>query len=369
MVPLRKAVLITVLALAACGCGGSRGPVAFFKNPLPLLIWLGEYTRPAGTLYPQLTDGLKFGSISGLAPDAATQQWVGVIDDREQTRVAWLNVTYGAKGLEVSPVRMQTLRAGPGVSQRIATQSDLEAIVALPNGTFLMGEEGHRVGDDVWQPVILQVSHDAVVTGVIQYPKEFQITADGKTGLRDNQGFESLTITPRGRIIAGLEQPLIQDGLGSFDRPAAGRLIEFTPAGQTFKPGRQWRYMISPTPRIENFDDPCTDGENGLVELLALSDTTLISMERACLISRDGQFSANAVQLFAVELISGDARKRLLLNFEDVAPRLSSALTRLENFEGMAFGPIVNGTRTLLIVSDDNFRKTQKTAFLLFGMK
>jgi hypothetical protein len=73
--------------------------------------------------------------------------------------------------------------------------------------------------------------------------------------------------------------------------------------------------------------------------------------------------------LFSVELIDGDARKKLLLNFDDVAPRLSSALTRLENFEGMAFGPVVNGIPTLLIVSDDNFRKTQKTAFLLFGMK
>jgi hypothetical protein len=127
--------------------------------------------------------------------------------------------------------------------------------------------------------------------------------------------------------------------------------------------------MISPTPYIENFEQICSDGENGLVELLALSETTLISMERACLITKDEQFVANAIQLFSVELVGTEARKRLLLDFESVAPRLSSALTRLENFEGMAFGPIVNGTPTLLIVSDDNFRKTQKTAFLLFGMK
>jgi len=48
---------------------------------------------------------------------------------------------------------------------------------------------------------------------------------------------------------------------------------------------------------------------------------------------------------------------------------MTSALSRLENFEGLTFGPIVNGTPTLLIVSDDNFRKTQKTSFLLLGMK
>lgn len=368
---LPRSALIIFATLIACGCGGSRAPVAFFDNPFPLLIWLGEFTRPTGTNYPQLIDSARFGSISGLAPDQATRQWVAVIDDREQSRVAWLNVTYGANGLEIAPVRMQQLRAGRGVPDRIATQSDLEAIVALPDGGFLMGEEGHRIRDtgEVWQPAILRVSHDAIVTGVIEYPKEFQIATDGKTGLRENQGFESLAITPSGRIIAGLEQPLIQDGVVTFDRGAPGRLIEFERSGSTFKPARQWRYMISPTPRIENFDDTCSDGENGLVELLALSETTLISMERACLVTKDGQFTANAVQLFAVELIGPEARKRLLLNFDSVAPRLSSALTRLENFEGLSFGPVVNGTPTLLIVSDDNFRKTQKTAFLLFGMK
>ena len=83
-------------------------------------------------------------------------------------------------------------------------------------------------------------------------------------------------------------------------------------------------------------------------------------MERACLMTKDKQFTANTVQLFSVELIGGEARKRLLLNFDSVAPRLSSALTRLENFEGLSFGPIVNGTPTLLIVSDDNFGRRRR---------
>jgi hypothetical protein len=364
---LRKLAVFFSLALAsACA---SKAPPAFFDKPFPLLVWLGEFTRPSGTVYPQLTNSAAFGSISGIAPDATSKQWVGVIDDREPTRIAWLNVTYGATGLEVAPARVQELTAGPGVAERVAKASDLEAIVSLPDGSFVMGEEGHIRQGGVWQPALLQVSRDGVVTGVINYPKEFQITGDEKTGLRDNQGFESLAITPRGRLIAGLEQGLLPEGLVTFDRGAPGRLIEFVPSGSTFKPGRQWRYMISPTPRLENFDETCSDGENGLVELLALSETSLISMERACLVTKDGQFTANAIQLFAVELTGDEARKRLLLNFQDVIPRLSPLLSRLENFEGLSFGPIVNGMPTLLIVSDDNFRKTQKTSFLLFGMK
>jgi hypothetical protein len=362
--------LLVCVAATACACH-SRAPIAFLDNKMPLLTWLGEFTRPAGTEYPGIPADLKFGSISGIAPDEGTKQWVAVIDDRTRTRVAWVDVTYGSTGLAVAPTRMLELRPGPGVAARIATESDLESIVALPNGTFVMGEEGHRIREskDVWQPALLQVTRDGVVTRVIEYPKEFQITSDGATGLRENQGFEALAIMPSGRLIAGLEQALIQDGLVTFDRGAPGRLVEFEPSGSTFKPARQWRYMISPTPYVDGFSDTCNDGENGLVELLALSETTLISMERACVVTRDRQFTANAVQLFSVELVQGEAQKRLLLDFQAIIPRLSPELSRLENFEALSFGPIVNGLKTMLIVSDDNFRATQKTSFLLFGMK
>jgi hypothetical protein len=365
---LRFIALFCLAVAAACS---SKAPVAFVQNPLPLLLWLGEFTRPAGTQYPGIPAEPRFGSISGLAPDAGSGQWIAVIDDREPSRIAWLNVTVGPKGLEVAPTRMQALRAGPGVPDRIATNSDLEAVVTLSNGTFVLAEEGHRVNatGEVWQPALLQVNRDAVVTNVIAFPPAFQITADGKTGLRSNQGFEGLAITPGGRLIAGLEQPLIEDGLVSFERGAPGRLVEFVPSGSTFKPGRQWRYMISPTPYVEQFEEICSDGENGLVELLAFSETTLLAMERSCLITRDKQFAANTVQLFSVELVENEARKRLLLDFQSIIPRLSPALSRLENFEALTFGPIINGTKTLLVGSDDNFRTTQKTSFLLFGMK
>jgi hypothetical protein len=367
---LLRVLVLGWLVFGSAACAG-KAPAAFAENPLPLLIWLGESTRPSGTPYPGIPTQPRFGSISGLAPDAGSGQWLGVIDDRDPSRVAWLNVTVGPKGLDVTPTRMQTLRAGPGVPERIAINADLEAVVALANGTFVMTEEGHRVEDtgEVWQPVLLQVNRDALVTNVIQFPPAFQITADGKTGLRDNQGFEALAVTPRGRLIAGLEQPLIEDGVVTFERGAPGRLVEFVPSGNTFKPGRQWRYMISPTPYLENFGDICSDGENGLVELLAFSDTTLIAMERSCLITRDKEFTANMVQLFSVELTETEARKRLLLDFQSIIPRLSPALSRLENFEALAFGPIINGMKTLLIGSDDNFRASQKTSFLLFGMK
>jgi hypothetical protein len=362
-------LVVIGFVMSATACGARDAQVSVFERRTPLLTWVGEFTRPAGTEYPQLSDSAKFGSISGLAPDERSQRWVAAIDDREDARLAWLTVSYDERGVRVTPLELMLLRPGAGVPDRIAREADLEAIVSLRDGTFLVAEEGHLRNGQVWQPALLRVDRDGVVTSVIDFPKEFQITGDNKSGLRDNQGIESLAVMPSGRVIAGLEQPLLQDGAITFERGAAGKLLEFEPAGSTFRAAKQWRYMISPTPRVEGYDEVCSDGENGLSDLLALGETRLIAMERACLRDPKGDRVVNTVQLFIVDLVGNEARKRELLDFNELADRLSPALSRLENFEALTFGPIINGVPTLLIASDDNFRKTQKTAFILIGMR
>jgi hypothetical protein len=352
----------------APGCGTKTPPSRLPFTPPPLLTWLGDFTRPAGTAYPQLANSGRFGSLSGLVHDAASGHWLAVIDDREDSRLAWVAIAYDGKRLNVSPVRMQALEPGPGVASRVVRQADLEAITALPDGTFVVAEEGHIRDGEIWQPVLLRVTGTGVVTSVIDFPVEFHITGDEKSGLRDNQGVESLTRTPSGTLIAGLEQPLFNQPAPTFDSPGASRLIEFVPDGGTFKPGRQWTYALSPTPRMLGMQTTCLDGENGLVDMVALSDTRLVTLERACLRDEANERIANPVRLYVVELSGAEARKTLLFDLEELVPKLPPELSRLDNYEAVAFGPIVNNSRTLLVVSDDNFRKTQRTSFLLFGM-
>ena len=340
MTDRRLAVFVTsVAAILMWACAPARSgrldPFPPMGSP-PLLTWLSEFTRPAGTAYPGLAEPARFGSMSGLVLDAASGQWVGVIDDRAGSRVAWMTITATDGRLGMTPQRMQVLRAGPGVAERTATEADLEAVVALPDGTFLMSEEGHITKDGVWAPALLHVTRDGLVTG--------------------------------GRLIAGLEQPLLDQPVTSTGRGGNGRLIEFEQRGAAWLPGRQWRYLISPTPTVPGYSEACSDGENGLVELLATGETTLIAMERACWLNAAGE-AANVIQLFTVTLSGNTARKSLLLDLANLVPRLPPALAHLENFEGLAFGPPVNGRPTLLVMSDDNFRPTQKTAFLLFGMR
>ena len=337
----------------------------------PLLTWLGEYTRPMGAEYPTLPDSTLFGSISGLVRDGTGAEWIAAIDEREDSRVAWLTVDAVEGKLAVTPTRLMSLRAGPRVNERLVTRADLEAITRLSDGTFLMMEEGHIARGEVWQPAMLQMTRDGIVTSVYSLPERFQVHIDQARGVRDNQGFEGLARLPDGRLILGLEQPLIEDGpLTSFDHGGPGLLIEMIARGREWVKGREWRYPLDPTPHIDGFAAICTGGENGLVDLLAFSDVELFAMERACLQNPNTRETANSIRIFRVELSGNAARKTLLLDLGTLAGHLSPALERLDNFEALSFGPpLVNGTKTLLIASDDNRRRTQKTSFLLFGLK
>lgn len=58
--------------------------------------------------------------------------------------------------------------------------------------------------------------------------------------------------------------------------------------------------------------------------------------------------------------------KTLVLDLADIAHELRPSLARLDNFEAMAWGPTLpDGSRTLLLASDDNFSPTQQNAFVL----
>jgi hypothetical protein len=236
---------------------------------------------------------------------------------------------------------------------------------------------------------LLSLSPRMVVTAVHPWPSAFDLGAE-RGGIRENQGAEALARTPDGRLVAGLEQPRFADQPGGTrnghpfndGRGGPGRLIEFVDEAGRWQSRRQWMYAIEPTQAREGFDTICDDGENGLTELLALDDTRLLSLERACLQNTTTRAARNTEHLFFVDVADAEdvsgvaslssatvrgAAKTLLIDFDTLIPRLPPSLANLDNFEGLAFGPTLpDGSRTLLVVSDDNFRPTQQTVVLLF---
>jgi hypothetical protein len=369
--------------LAGCALRAPRsGPEAAAEGGLRLL---GAMAYPAGAL--ALGEGPPFGSFSGLAFDRRSGQWVGAIDDAVPPRIAWMDIAFGAT-LGVTPLRFTVLHAGPDASANTMAGLELESLVAMPDGSFAATTEGyHDAKDLVHQAEVVFIEPDGTVTGAVQPRSHFAISAGDRTrGVRHNLGLESLTRTPDGRLVTGLEQPLVQDGPAS-NRSSGGlvRMLEFVERpGRGWAPGREWAYRLEPTAVVPGFPTPCEDGENGLSDMLALGTDRYLTLERACLLGDPGAPAYNPVKLFEVStraaedvsglpLLAGQAprlvTKRLVLDVDSVLPQLPALWATGSNFEALALGPPgPRGERTVVLMSDDNLRDTQTTALLWLAL-
>jgi len=396
----RRVVLVCVLvAGTVAGCASRKSaPGAQPPAPAgtPVLTLLDTVVIPTEVRPPNGRREAWFGSLSGLARDSRSGRYLAVVDDRQPSRVAWLDITAEAGRLSVKPGEVVPVRPSAGVDERLVVGADLESIAALPDGTWVASEEGHSstgapgqppAGE--WPPALHFIGPDLRVTRIQPWPERFALGAE-RGGVRDNQGFEGLTRTPDGRLIAGLEQPLHADLTAPLrnGRPfgggqgGPGRLVELVPDGSAWTPRREWVYRLDPT-AVRPGERICDDGENGLTELLALDDARLIAVERACLL-RDGGVR-NTARLYLIDVTSADnvspasgvavraarpVTKTLLVDFDTLIPAWPPALRDLDNFEALAFGPpLADGRRTLLVMSDDNFRATQNTVFVWFAMQ
>jgi hypothetical protein len=205
------------------------------------------------------------------------------------------------------------------------------------------------------------------------------------TGVRANVGFESLTIVPDGkRLYTAVESSLVQDGeLTTFERRAPARILEYDRDGDSYKPGREFVYMVEPVYR-PSFEPGRSD--NGLVELLALGGEEFLALERSFVDEAGGTGrNMNRIRLFRISLagatdvssieslkdMTGVApvTKTMVLDLSDVKGLSPDLAPSLDNFEGLAFGPrLSDGRATLIVVSDDNFNRTQRTWFLQFAI-
>lgn len=365
---LRGAAAACAAALAGCA---SRDTAPLPAGPSRLRL-LGEATLSHGMQFR----GTTVGGLSALDHDPASGLWVALSDDRSQLQPARfyalaLDVKPGSLGVQVLDV--VTLRQASGQPfPRRDTRGEVvdpEGLRLLPGGRGLLwtSEGDYRVN----QPPGLRAARlDGSHLRDFEVPQPLHFGARPGTGPRDNNTFEGLALTPdAGTAWAAMEAALEQDGpLPGVGRPGGPcRFTAFDVASG--RAVRQLAYLPGAVPHAPVIPGGFTD--NGVAEVLMIDAHRMLVLERAYSMG-----VGNTLRLFEIDtregsdtlavatLRAGEYRpcpKRFVADFARLG------LSRLDNTEGMCWGPrLANGHRSLVVVSDDNFSARQVTQFAAF---
>lgn len=335
---------------------------------------IGTQSIPHAQAFQQTT----VGGLSGIDYDPRTGQWLLISDDRSDHGPArWYTARLeydGQRFTGATLTGMTALRQADGApySSRLrgGRVPDAETVRIDPlDGSVWYASEGDRVL--MLDPVVRQTAKDGRLLGEVPTSPMFQVRLFGHQGPRNNLSYEGLTFAADGQSLwVAMEGPLVQDG--EPPTPQAGALARFTQYDRGGKLLRQVAYPIDPIPARPGAG---RYADNGVSEILALDAARLLVLERSAVQASDGSFS-NYVRLYVADLTQAtdvaslaslaDAKvqataKRLVLDLNTLG------LARLDNFEGLAWGPkLANGNDTLVLVSDDNFNPAQQTLLLAF---
>ncbi|HEV2529454.1 MAG TPA: esterase-like activity of phytase family protein [Thermomicrobiales bacterium] len=368
-IPVTAAMLSAVVALPAI-VPAQDTPV---ERSVGTLSLIGEQ-QLANDL---LVDDTLVGGLSGLDYDPETDSWIVLSDDRSDEAPARFydaTLTYDGTSFEsVELTSAVTLLQEDGSpfpnSEAGGNVPDPESIRFDPeSGNYFWTSEGSQeLGID---PGVYITAPDG--TFVAQQPIDdiFAANTAGETGIRDNGSFEGMTFSADGQsYFVSTEAPLFQDGPAP-DGTAGGvhRITEYDRDGNVLA---QYAYESDAVP---NVPADALFSTNGITEILAVSDTTMLLLERGTVQQADETY-VNNVRLYLVDLsgatdISGidalvnadytPAAKTLVEEFD------GSNFT-VDNLETLAWGPeLESGNPSLVIGSDNNFNDSQVTQFLVF---
>ncbi|MGD1717692.1 esterase-like activity of phytase family protein [Dapis sp. BLCC M172] len=334
---------------------------------IPQITFLGEVNFPTGLTFKNT----EVGGLSGITYNPDQQIYYAISDDRSSkapARFYTLKIDLEADKISeetVTFIDVTTLLNETGKSFPPLTL-DPEGITFTGTNLFI-SSEGDR--ERQIQPFIREFSLAGKQLQNLPIPEKFLIQAD--SGIRNNMALENLTITPSQKyLFTATENALVQDGAAAnISTGSPCRILKYDLIkGQ---PVKEFLYITEAiTSTSNNLGGLKT---NGLVELIALDDTHLLSLERS--FSLD---TGNVIKLFKVDLSDADNIQQInslntqLTNISPVQKELLLDLSNLElisdNIEGMTFGPILaDGRRSLILVSDNNFNHLQVTQVLIFS--
>ncbi|TBO44916.1 esterase-like activity of phytase family protein [Pedobacter kyonggii] len=382
MKPVSQLLFVySALAIVLSSCSATKyAAVKQNETSISSVKFLDEYIMPLNPIFQNTV----VGGLSGIDYDVKQNQYYMISDDPSQRSPARI---YTAQ-IDIKENKIDTVRVTgvtyilqengkpyPKYGTDKTVKPDGESVRYNPlTKQLLWSSEGERLFKDgdttIVQPSLTFISIDGKFLDTIPMPKGFHFTK-AESGPRKNALFEGLTYADQYKTLyASLEEPLYQDGPQAafeYDK-ALTRILKFDVA--TKKNIAQYPYNLDAMPVKPTVENDWN--VNGISEILAINNHTLLVMERAWAKGHDDH---TFLKLYLVDLHGAENEidngsfmqnppkpltKKLLFDFD-------SLNRHIDNFEGVTFGPkLPNGHLSLIFCVDNNFGKSQVQQFFLF---
>jgi len=368
---------------------------SFIVNDLPVqasdrtfinvsLDFINEYKLPK-----QKFENTQVGGLSGLAYDRINDIFYAVSDDRSDfapARFYALKLKFNKqkehpklKNVEVIGVNFLKNKQGNTYPKG---EVDPEGIALTGDRTVLISSEG--VTSKKIPPFIdefdllsgkwirsLPIPSRYLLAPEENDPKSAkkEFKAQELQGVRDNLGFESLTVVRDSigdpyRVFTITENALAQDSQPD-DQPSESRFLHYLVGNIAPLIIAEHRYpleaMVAPVTQI-GVNEIISIDRGGHFLTLERSNGTSGLSAKIWQIATGSATDTSTIKSFRVRPNARSIRKKLVLD-------LATLGIKLDNLEGMAIGPrLADGSQSLVLVSDDNFSDNQFTQFLLFRL-
>lgn len=351
--------------------------VASVVTEVPKMHFAGEYVVPTSAQF----EGTKIGGLSAIAWDSKREKYYAINDSRNNTKegnalLYTLDIDATSKGISHVKFLTKNLLTDKDGIPFPENKIDAEGLALTPDGRYLF------ISSELGTPLYLSTLSGEMVSDLSDViPSKFNIKGDKDSpiGVRDGTSWEGVSISPDGKSLwLAVESTLKQDGEKASPIDAGrSRIIKFNydPGTFSLKLEKELLYMTDPVPQVTSFGV----NDNGISDVLALGNDRLLVIERSGRNVSEGfnDWDFNVRVYLADASTSSDISSIDSLNGLDKKSTIQTVVKKLlidfstitdtpDCIEGITFGPLIDGKKTLVFVSDNNFQPHQSTKFYLF---
>lgn len=369
----------TVLNLPSVNMDKDSSKAVFITGVSPVISFSLNFVNEQILPFNFALNNAPVGGLSALSYDQDKNIFIALSDDKghkgpPRFYELKLDIRETEKPYTLQMIKQISLRNRQG---QIISQIDPEGIDFFRSDHIFISTEGAQMRDLFAPPALFMFDTNGILLSSWDLPKIYwpdNHEQVGEWGVKENKGFEALSISPdKNWLYLATESSLHQDDQGDSSNQQYIRISRFDI--ETAKMADQFIYPMDVNINIGNFS-----GTNGLTDFLSLEDEQMITVERAYLkdstVSSDRKSDMTLVRLFLTNCFSASnvsqyeelKEGQFITCGKSLLADLSSVLGNgVDNIEGIAMGPEVSpGNYLLVLVSDNNFRQTQKTQFLFF---